>query len=179
MIYFSILTRMKHMSTYSQREFHSIPIKRITGFNINPYRGDTFDEAMDINGDGVIDDYERQVYYNQSTEPTMKTYFITRDYENTLPLEFVNSSNDRYISFQYCRATCQHYLDGETEVHCSFVPRDEYCDSLVWYANLTPPDDNRKYEIISRKNTFKVWFTDAEGKEIKPDNFTLFLKLEY
>ena len=167
------------MSTYSQREFHSIPIKRITGFNINPYRGDTFDEAMDINGDGVIDDYERQVYYNQSTEPTTKTYFITRDYENTLPPEFVNSSNDRYISFQYCRATCQHYLDGETEVHCSFVPRDEYCDSLVWYANLTPPDDNRKYEIISRKNTFKVWFTDAEGKEIKPDNFTLFLKLEY
>ena len=167
------------MSTYSQREFHDLPIKRITGYNINPYRGDTFDEAMDINGDGVIDDYERQVYYNQSTEPTTKTYFITRDYDNVLPPEFVNSSNDRYISFQYCRATCKHYLDGETEVHCSFVPRDEYCDSLVWYANLVPPDDNRKYEIISRKNSFKVWFTDAEGHEIKPDNFTLFLKLEY
>lgn len=89
------------MSTYFQREFHSIPIKRITGYNINPFRGDTFEDVLDINGDGVIDDYERQVYYNQSTEPTTKTYFITSDYVNVLPPEFVNSSNDCYISFQY------------------------------------------------------------------------------
>lgn len=165
--------------TYNQRAFYDIPIKQSISYNINPNRGLAYDDAADLDGDGVITDYERAIYNNQSTEPTTKTYFITRDYDNELPPEFVNLSNDRYISFQYCRATCKHYLDGETEVHCSFVPRDEYCDSLVWYANLVPPDDNRKYEIISRKNTFRVWFTDAEGKEIKPDNFTLFLKLEY
>ena len=114
-----------------------------------------------------------------STIKTTKTYYITRDYENELPPQFCNSLNRRYISFQYCRATCNNYLDGETEVHCSFIQRDNYCDSLVWYANLSPPDDNRKYEYIGTKRNFRIWFTDATGNEIKPDNFTLFLKLEY
>ena len=108
-----------------------------------------------------------------------KTYFITKKYNNILPSEFTNSLNKRYISFQYCRATCNGYLDGETEMHASFIQRDEYEDSLVWYANLTPPDDNRKYEFVGTKREFRIWFTDAEGNEIKPDNFTVFLKLEY
>ena len=116
---------------------------------------------------------------NSSKPKTTKTYFITRDYDNKFPPEFVTSRNDRYISFQYCRATYNDYIDGETEVHASFVPRDEYCDSLVWYANLTPPDDNRKYKYTLNHDRFKVWFTDAVGNEITPDNFTLFLKLEY
>lgn len=109
----------------------------------------------------------------------VKTYFITRNSDNKLPDAFANSTNRKYISFQYCRATCDGYLDGETEVHCSFIQRDEYCDSLVWYANLVPVDDNRKYEYVGTKRDFKVWFTDARGNEIIPDNFTLFLKLEY
>ncbi len=109
----------------------------------------------------------------------VKTYFITKDYNNNLPSEFTSSLNKRYISFQYCRATCKGYLDGETEIHCSFIQRDEYCDSLVWYANVVPPDDNRKYEFVGTKRQFKVWFTDTNGNIIEPDNFTLFLKLEY
>ena len=52
-----------------------------------------------------------------------------------------------------------------------FIQRDKYCDSLVWYANVVPPDDNRKYEFIGTKRDFKIWFTDVEGNEIKPDNF--------
>lgn len=114
-----------------------------------------------------------------STKQTTKTYFITRDTYNKFPPEFISSTNDRYISFQYCRATCNKYIDGETEVHASFVPRDEYCDSLVWYANLVPPDDNRKYKYTLRHSDFRIWFTDANGNKITPDNFTLFLKLEY
>lgn len=109
----------------------------------------------------------------------VKTYFITKDTINNLPVEFANSLNKRYISFQYCRATCNGYLDGETEIHCSFIQRDEYCDSLVWYCNLLPPNDNRKYEYIGTKRQFKIWFTDTNNNVIIPDNFTLFLKLEY
>ena len=109
----------------------------------------------------------------------VKTYFVTRDLHNTLPIEFVCSKNKRYISFQYCRATCNNYLDGETEVHASFIQRDQYCDSLVWYANMLPVDMNRKYEFIGTKREFDVWFTDASGNKITPDTFTLFLKLEY
>ena len=111
--------------------------------------------------------------------PTTKTYFITRDYVNSFPEEFCESRNNRYVYFQYCRATCNGYLDAETEVHCDFIPRDEYCDSIVWYANMLPPDDNRKYRYTLNHNKFKVWFTDATGKTITPDNFTLFLKLEF
>lgn len=159
-------------------------------YNFNPYRGKKYnDDAVDLNGDGVIDEYEQMMANIQNSEPTTKTYYPVRaksGEENDkkrftfeLPMEFVNSNKDRYISFQYCRATCNHYLDGETEIHASFIPRDDYCDSLVWYANLLPPDDNRKYEIINTRSTFDVWFSDATGKLIVPDNFVLFLKLEY
>ena len=109
----------------------------------------------------------------------VKTYFITKTYDNEFPQAFVNSRHKRYISFQYCLAVCDEYIDGETELHANFIQRDEYCDSLVWYANSVPPDDNRKYEYIGTKRNFRVWFTDAEGNEIHPNRFTLFLKLEY
>ena len=110
---------------------------------------------------------------------TCKTYFITPTFNNELPIEFVCSKNKRYITFQFCRCTCNTYLDGETEIHASFIQRDQYCDSLVWYANSIPPDDNRKYEFIGTQRNFRIWFTDATGQEIVPDNFTCFLKLEY
>ena len=109
----------------------------------------------------------------------VKTYYITKDYENDLPTEFCNSLNKRYISFQYCLAICNEYIDGETECHSNFIQRDEYCDSLIWYANLVPPDENRKYEYIGTKKKFRIGFTDSKGNEIKPDRFTVFLKLEY
>ena len=115
----------------------------------------------------------------EKEDQTVKTYYITDTYDNKLPIEFVYSKNPKYIVFQYCRATCDGYLDGETEVHASFIQRDNYCDSLVWYANVEPPDDNRKYEFIGTKRDFKIWFTDVEGNEIKPDNFKVFLKLIY
>ena len=111
--------------------------------------------------------------------PSIKTYYITKDFHNYWPPEFIASNRPRYVYFQYCRATCDGYLDGETEVHCSFVPRDEYCQSLVWYANLLPPDDNRKYLYTLNEDGFEVWFTDPNGDRIAPDNFKLFLKLEY
>ena len=109
----------------------------------------------------------------------VKTYFVTRSTDNEFPIEFVCSKNKRYVSFQYARVTHNGYLDAETEVHASFIQRDDYCDSLVWYANLLPPDDNRKYEFVGTQRTFRIWFTDATGKEIIPDNFVCFLKLEY
>ena len=108
-----------------------------------------------------------------------KTYFITKDYINRWPPDFLTSRRPRYVYFQYCRVTCEGYMDGETEIHCSFVPRDQYEDSMVWYGNLLPPDDNRKYLYTLNDDGFEIWFTDPNGVRIAPDNFTLFLKLEY
>lgn len=70
-------------------------------------------------------------------------------------------------------------MDQETEVHSSIIQRDEYCDSLVWYANIMPPDDNRKYSFIGTKRDFKIWFRGPNGEEVIPDSFTCFLKLEF
>ena len=102
------------------------------------------------------------------------------------PQEFVSPSNvekDKYIIFQYCRCTVNGSINGEVEVHSNFVPRDNYCDSLVYYANLQVPDDNRKYKVNSnRKQGFEVWFTDGKGdgtNAIVPDDFVMFLKLIY
>ncbi|KAK8844267.1 hypothetical protein M9Y10_010787 [Tritrichomonas musculus] len=102
------------------------------------------------------------------------------------PQEFVSPSNvekDKYIIFQYCRCTYKNSINGEIEVHANFVPRDNYCDSLVYYANLQVPDDNRKYKVNSnRKQGFEVWFTNGKGDgttTIVPDDFVLFLKLIY
>ena len=122
---------------------------------------------------------EQTVKKDEIPANIVRTYFITDTYDNKLPIEFIYSKNPKYIVFQYCRATCNGYLDGETEVHASFIQRDKYCDSLVWYANVVPPDDNRKYEFIGTKRDFRIWFTDVDGKEITPDNFKVFLKLIY
>ena len=109
----------------------------------------------------------------------VKTYFITCTANNELPMEFICSRNPRYISFQYCRCTCEGYLDAETTIHGSFIQRDQYCDSMIWYCNMLPPDDNRKYEFIGTKREFKIWFKGPNDEEVIPDNFTVFLKLEY
>ena len=84
---------------------------RNISYNINPYRGKKYSEdAIDLNGDGRIDEYEQMVANMQNDEPTTKTYFPVRAKsvdENgkkhfifQFPMEFVNSNKERYISFQ-------------------------------------------------------------------------------
>ena len=135
-----------------------------------------------------------------------KTYFIIRgwkvDYQTSIdehgfmfipsinhycyyyPQEFVapnESGADKYLIFQYGRLTIDKHFPADIEIHASFIPRDNYCDSLVYYANLQPPDDNRKYKVNTNKQMgFEIWFTDSTGKTtIVPDNFVIFLKLIY
>lgn len=97
------------------------------------------------------------------------------------PEEFVNSdSNEKYIIFQYGRVTVNKSINGETTIHASFVPRNDYFDSIVYLANLQVPDDNRKYLIDTFPgHTFEVWFRDANGQIVVPDSFVIFLKLVY
>ena len=101
---------------------------------------------------------------------------------NSFELSIKSSLDPRYRPWTINRiwgSYIPHELDGETELHGDFIQRDKYCDSLVWYANLVPPDDNRKYEYIGTKRDFRIWFTDVAGNVIQPDNFKVFLKLIY
>lgn len=100
----------------------------------------------------------------------------------SFPDDFISpSDHDKYVIFQYCRCTVGPHFHSEIEVHSTFIPRDNYCDSLVYYANLQVPDDNRKYKVNStRRYRFDVWFTNGKGQIIKDElNFVMFLKLEY
>lgn len=120
-------------------------------------------------------DYDKNgFYYIEETKNFMYYY----------PQEFVAPSetgSDKYIVFQYCHAILDGGLSAEIEIHSDFIPRDTYCDSLIYYCNLQPPDDNRKYCVNTNKQMgFSIWFTDSTGlNKIVPDNFVAFFKLYY
>ncbi len=142
-----------------------------------PVRGYTLslEESMkQMKPNGDIDMETRGFFYNYEKQRWIFYY----------PQEFVNpSEHDKYIIFQYCRCSVNDHYNAEIEVHASFIPRDQYCDHLVYYANLQVPDDNRKYKVnTNQKMGFEVWFTDGTGKLFEKDdriNFVMFLKLLY
>ena len=135
--------------------------------------------SEEINNQTPEDIGRRGFYFNPENN-----HFIFR-----YPQEFVSPTNnnaDKYIIFQYCRATVDGHFHTELEVHANFIPRDQYCNYLVYYCNLQVPDDNRKYRVNeNRKQGFEVWFIDGtlpdpdKQKAVIPNSFVLFLKLIY
>ena len=112
----------------------------------------------------------------------------TKHFTFYYPNEFiVPSPNEKFIIFQYCRCMVEGHITGEIEIHADFIPRDQYCNSLVYQCNLQCPDDNRKYKVTNVPITFDVWFTqppyedDFERKKepIIPDDFVIYMKLVY
>lgn len=97
---------------------------------------------------------------------------VTKHFHFRFPQSFISPMRDqanKYVIFQYCRATYEGHFNSEIEIHANFIPRDQYCDSLVYYCNLQVPDDNRKYQVNSIRNTlFEVWFVD--GSQPDPDD---------
>ena len=158
-----------------------------------PIRGHTLSEdELKKQSDpekGVMFIKENGFYYNPKTK-----HFIYY-----FPEEFIAPcDHDKYIVFQYCRCTVDNHVHAEIEVHADFIPRDQYLNDLVYYANLQVPDDNRKYKVNgTSRTTFEVWFTDGLGNiydKVKTDqkdehgepiyrdvllNFVMFLKLVY
>ena len=127
-----------------------------------------------------LNDFELQ---NQSEATRKKRGFYlnpeTKHFIFQFPQSFVSPMRDqadKYVVFQYCRATYKGHFSAELEVHSNFIPRDQYCDSIVYYCNLPVPDDNRKYQVNSiRDGTFEVWFVD--GSQPDPDNHSEFNKV--
>ena len=123
----------------------------------------------------LMQDYDKNGFYYKEETKTFMYYY---------PQEFVapaETGSDKYIVFQYCHAILDGGLSAEIEIHSDFIPRDTYCDSLIYYCNLQPPDDNRKYCVNTNKQMgFSIWFTDSTGlNKIVPYNFVVFFKLYY
>lgn len=121
-----------------------------------------------IRGIRLTDPYEIKLQNEQFGKTLDGFYYYPdkKEWYYKYPQEFVApSNNDKYLIFQYCRATEDKSTHTEIEVHADFIPRDEYCDHLVYYANLPVPDDNRKYKMNdNRKTGFSVWFTNGKGR---------------
>lgn len=168
---------------------YNLNVQKGTDKTYFPIRGWTEDKK-DQNGK-IIDTWSTNGFiYNPETRRFLYQY----------PAEFIApSENDKYIIFQYCRCSTNGHMHGEIEVHASFIPRANYLDSLVYYANKQVPDDNRKYKVNTNRDVnFEVWFTDEHGDPfhdvIKESgewkifngktsefslNFVMFLKLLY
>ena len=129
--------------------------------------------ADDIRIKYSVDFWPENFYFN----------YDTYDFIFYYPQDFIAPSEtgeDKYIIFQYCHCVVNKSTTSDYEIHSNIIPRDTFCDSLVYYCNLQPPDDNRKYRVnTNKKMGFNVWFTDYKGNRIIPDYFTVFLKLIY
>jgi hypothetical protein len=102
---------------------------------------------------------------------TTKTYLVTNTIETRFPIEFVSSKNRKWIVLQHCRCVYKNlfnntYLTGDIRVHCDFIERNRYLDSFACFSN-TQLTKYKKREVISPKQTFKIWFTDMNGDPIK------------
>ena len=162
-------------------------MSRVISYNINPNINVQTGEHktyFPVRGRGLTNEELR----NQKTDDFGENGFYLRPdnkhYVYYYPQEFVAPSEtgeDKYVIFQYCHCIVEGHLPADIEIHSTIVPRDTYCDSLVYYCNLQPPDDNRKYKVNTNKRMgFEIWFTDAKGdKVIVPDSFVVFLKLIY
>ena len=102
-------------------------------------------------------------------------------YENSLPPEFVNARNAKFIEIRYCFATFDKYLVADAVLHSDLIKRDAYLDSTISVINVlnngAKPDKYLIPEGSSRK--FKIWFTDLNGNLIKPDAFQMKMLLIY
>ena len=90
-----------------------------------------------------------------------KTYFVTDQLENKFPIEFVNSTNKRYIEVfpPYISNTkvAKDFPKG-VYIHTDFIERDFYMDHAICLCNSNRTK-YKKYEIRGTKDTFRIWFT--------------------
>lgn len=116
-----------------------------------------------------------------------KTYFIMKNkYTMTLPPEFINSKNQRFIEVRQCKALVQNAdnqiggLVGDLELHSDLIKRDYYADHFILYCNEPPPGEKpMKYAWESTDKEVTIWFTDMAGTVVEPKYFTVIMLLTF
>jgi hypothetical protein len=59
-------------------------------------------------------------------------------------------------------ASNNQYLVGDIQVHADFIERNHDLDYFACFTN-TQLTKYKKWEVLSPRQTFKIWFTDMEG----------------
>jgi hypothetical protein len=99
-----------------------------------------------------------------------KTYLVTNTLETRFPAEFVGSKNRKWIVLQHCRCVYNNlynnnYLTGDIRVHCDFIERNHDVDYFACFGN-TQLTEYKKWEVVSPRQSFKIWFSDMDGNPI-------------
>ena len=114
---------------------------------------------------------------------TVKTYFVTRSLESTLPPEFVAARGKKFIVVRYCVAEVgdDGYMPYDLCLHADFIKRDDYLDHFVDVVNIIDNGSKpSKYEYPENgPKTFKIWFTMMDGTPVTVSDFILKLLLIY
>ena len=120
-------------------------------------------------------------YIGESKENQVqtKTYFWTDRCDNRFPPEFVASQNRKWVVVQGCKATLKDRLVGDVIMHADFIQRDHYLDYACCFVNEAASRDVAKYEILSNKQEFNIWFTDLKNNRVDIEAFALRLLLIY
>lgn len=105
----------------------------------------------------------------------VKRYLCTDRLETTLPPDFVNSTNEKYIEVVACKIFLNDSaFDDEIEafqepkfitLHADFIHDKRYLDSYVMYCN-DYYNQRKKYEQLARQNKITIWFKDIDGSDI-------------
>ena len=111
------------------------------------------------------------------TPPVRKTYFLTNKCENKFPLEFINSTNTKYIEVHPCYISNIVNLkpkqyEKNILMHGDFVQRDFYVDHALCFCN-DKRSKYKKYEYRGQKDTFNLSFTSIKPTvtyNFKPDS---------
>ena len=92
----------------------------------------------------------------------IKTYFLTDKKENQFPVDFVSSTNKRFIEVHPPYITRLRTGDNAFPknilLHADFIQRDWYCDHAICFCNEARTK-YKKYEYKGSNDTFNLWFT--------------------
>jgi hypothetical protein len=108
---------------------------------------------------------------NDSMIKIRKTYYVTDKTINRFPHEWICTLTPKHLICQHCRCVFENqcgmqYLVYDVQVHADWVERDAYLDGFVCFAN-TQLTKYKKWEITRPKQTFRVWFSDMQGRKLR------------
>ena len=111
--------------------------------------------------DDSDNEYERE---ENMMENITKTYLVTDTLITKLPVDFVFSTNKRYIEIQNCKVVDLVHNNAPNNVcmHINLLHDRQYLDNNVGFVNFIKTKYKR-YEVKGNEEELIIWFTQERG----------------
>ena len=118
--------------------------------------------------DDSDNEYERE---ENMMENIRKTYLVTDTLITKLPVDFVFSTNKRYIEIQNCKVVDLVHNNAPNNVcmHINLLHDRQYLDNNVGLVNFIKTKYKR-YEVKGNEEELIIWFTQERGAPDHIDN---------